>query len=237
MNDYFKFKQFTIYQNNCAMKVCTDACIFGAWAAHIVKQLHPSTVLDIGAGTGLLTLMLAQQYTAHYTAIEIEDAAALQCKQNIESANFSSKFEIINANIKNLSGTKKFDFIITNPPFYENQLAADSINKNLALHDAGLTLDDTLSSIKQHLNINGLATLLMPYQRLAETIYKLEEFGLFANEIVHVRHNARKLPFRFLMLISYAKIKVKESTLTIKEKDNTYSENFKQLLQDYYLYL
>jgi tRNA1Val (adenine37-N6)-methyltransferase len=237
MNDYFKFKQFTIYQNNCAMKVCTDACLFGAWAAQIVKQLRPSTVLDIGAGTGLLTLMLAQQYTANYTAVEIDDAAVFQCKQNMESTNFSSKFEIVNADIKNLNSTKKFDFVITNPPFYENHLAADSLNKNLALHDAGLTLDDTLFSIKKHLNINGLATLLMPHQRLAETMYKLEEFGLFANEIVHVRHNARKLPFRFLMLLSYAKISVKESTIIIKEKDNTYSEDFKQLLQDYYLYL
>jgi tRNA1Val (adenine37-N6)-methyltransferase len=237
MNDYFKFKQFTIWQEKCAMKVCTDACLFGAWAAKINKQLFAQHILDIGTGTGLLTLMLAQQHKANYHAIEINEAAFEQAKQNFIGANFDSVIDLSLGDVTAFTSNKKFDFIISNPPFYENQLKAPAENKNVAMHDAGITLVQLLQSIQEHLKPAGLATLLLPYSRLAELKYYGPEYGLHLNEIVTVKHNTQKPAFRIMVLLSQVKKPCKELTIEIKAENGNYTREFTELLKDYYLYL
>src|SRR5882724_12429409 len=120
-NHFFQFKQFTIHQDHCAMKVTTDASLFGAWAEESVRSREPGVrnILDIGTGTGLLSLMLAQRINADIDAIEIDEAAAEQAIENTEASAWKERITVINADAKNYSFPKKYDCIISNPPFYE----------------------------------------------------------------------------------------------------------------------
>src|ERR1700761_7170285 len=128
-NSYFQFKQFTVYQDQCAMKVCTDACILGAWFAH--KAPAWSHVLDIGSGTGLLMLMLAQKHKGEINGIELDLAAFRQLKENIGQSPWAPMLRVFPGDVRSYSFPGKFDFIITNPPFYEGDLEASTTAANL----------------------------------------------------------------------------------------------------------
>src|SRR4051812_28508477 len=112
-NNYFNFKQFTVYQEKCAMKVCTDACVFGAWVANKIKQSHHvKNIFDIGTGTGLLSLMVAQKTNACIDAIEIDRAAADQAIENILRSPWKEKVHVINVSLQQYITDKKYDLII-----------------------------------------------------------------------------------------------------------------------------
>ena len=143
-NTYFQFKQFKIEQDKCAMKVCTDSCLFGAWL-HVEENVK--TILDIGCGTGLLSLMLAQKSAAKIDAVEIDASAYLQAKQNIESSIFSNNISIFNEDILQFSAHEKYDFIVCNPPFYENEKVSETHGEKLAKHSLKLTLENLIQKI------------------------------------------------------------------------------------------
>src|SRR5437763_249939 len=135
-NDFFRFKQFTIQQQYCAMKVCTDACLFGAWTVSTItnEKLPAGYVLDIGAGTGLLSLMLVQQLkNSIIHAIEIDGAAAKQAGENFVASPWGEQLNIFNTAIQSFSPTQRYDFITTNPPFFQDDLASPNAQRNIAL--------------------------------------------------------------------------------------------------------
>src|ERR1700734_3286365 len=152
-NSYFQFKQFTIYQDRCAMKVCTDACILGAWFGD--KAPAYSSVLDIGSGTGLLMLMLAQKHKGELRGIEIDLDAFHQLKDNIDKSPWRHLIKVYPGDIRSFSFPEKFDFTSSNPPFFENDLPASSPTANLARHSKELTLSDLLEAIDTNLSHNG----------------------------------------------------------------------------------
>src|SRR5882724_8546870 len=121
-NTYFQFKQFTIHQDRCAMKVTTDACLFGAWATVGIRKLAPEakTILDIGSGTGLLSLMIAQQCDVLIDAVEIDKAAAAQAKENSTASPWKEKIMVIEGDIRYMARypINRYDIVICNPPFY-----------------------------------------------------------------------------------------------------------------------
>ena len=144
-NQYFQFKEFIIQQDACGMKVTTDGCLFGAWAASLIQSINPQQILDIGTGTGLLSLMLAQQTTATIDAVEIDEAAAVQANQNVASSKWKKQITIHQTNILNYSKNIQYDFIVTNPPFFVNDLRSNDAKRNLAMHSSHLSLIELLN--------------------------------------------------------------------------------------------
>src|SRR5580704_8762482 len=135
---FFQFKEFTVHQDKCAMKVCTDSCILGAWFAEKIPSY--STVLDIGSGSGLLMLMLAQKSKAKIWGVEIDLPSCKQSKENFAESKWHERLKAFPGDILTHSFAEKFDFIIANPPFFEDDLLSTKKEKNIVKHSTLLTL-------------------------------------------------------------------------------------------------
>ena len=241
-NSFFRFKQFIIHQDKCAMKVTTDACLFGAWVADNVSSLELKAVnaLDIGCGTGLLSLMLAQKCDVDIDAVEIDEETSLQAIENDEACSFKNAINIINADIRDYNLKKKYDVIISNPPFYENELKSDSSKKNTAHHSANLTLDEVLLAIKKGLSKEGVFFLLLPFKRESEIRTLVRESGMKINKISLVRQSVNHDYFRIMVMGRKSNKEPAEivfDEISICDERQQYTEEFVELLEDYYLYL
>jgi tRNA1Val (adenine37-N6)-methyltransferase len=244
-NTYFQFKQFIVHQEHTAMKVCTDACLFGAWLAKDENINTASTLLDIGTGTGLLSLMVAQSIAenkksnAKITAVEIEPTAANEAKSNFNISPWSNEIELINGPIQALS-QPSFDCIFTNPPFYEGDLISMSDKMNLAAHSKALPWTDLMESVSNLLNSNGYYYVLVPALR-AYTMQKLAgQKGLQLMEEVVVYNAPKQKPIRAMQKfkkMEATNLAVTRTNFLIKDADNNYSAHFKQLLAPFYLHL
>jgi len=235
-NPYFQFKQFTIYQDQCAMKVCTDACILGAWFAE--KTPSYSLVLDIGSGTGLLMLMLAQQHKGQIQGIELDLAAFKQLKENITQSKWKEELKVFPGDVRSYSFPHKFDFIITNPPFFEGDLPAASGSANLARHSKELTLAELLTVIDTNLESAGSFGILLPYHRVEYFTALAAGRNFYLQEKLLVRQTPAHDFFRGILHFSRKKESfVPGSELCIKNEAGVYTEEFVELMKDYYLYL
>lgn len=236
---HFNFKQFTVWQNYNAMKVCTDACLFGAWAAATIsaEENPPATILDIGTGTGVLSLMLAQKVPSKIYALEINAAAAAEAAYNITEAKKENQITVIPEALQQFNAPHLFDAIICNPPFFKQSLKSPNPQKNLVLHEDNLPLTGLLHFIQSHLTPCGKAFLLLPAQRKAEVLQLIEQESLGLNELVEVQQTNNHTAFRiFLSLGKQANAQVKNKTLIIKSGDE-YTAEFVAYLKDYYLHL
>lgn len=238
-NNYFQFKQFTVYQDQCAMKVCTDACLFGAYVAEVINQENIScnSILDIGTGTGLLSLMLAQKTAAPIDAAEIDTAAFEQAGNNFKQSPWKEKLHIFNGDITTFTPGKKYDCIISNPPFFESDLKSVDENKNAAKHDTKLTLQQLLSVAKELLNETGLFAVLLPYHRINHCIEAAEKMQLYCSQKALVKQTTKHNYFRGILVFSKQQKTLNEETITIKNEDGNYNDRFAFLLKYYYLYL
>jgi tRNA1Val (adenine37-N6)-methyltransferase len=237
-NSFFQFKQFTIQQDRCAMKVCTDACILGAWVADKMEGAVVKNILDIGSGTGLLSLMLAQKIDAETDAIEINEDAAIQAIENISGSAWAEKINVINISLQDIIPQKKYDLIICNPPFYENDLRSGDEHKNAAKHDLTLRLDELLLFVKKYLETEGYLFLLLPFHRTAYLERTVNEQGLFVQEKLLIKQSPGHAYFRSVFLISQRKtVTVSIDELIIHDNERQYTLAFQALLKDYYLKL
>ena len=235
----FRFKQFTIHQDQCAMKVCTDACLFGAWAADMISsgKIAPKNILDIGSGTGLLSLMLAQISSAEIDGVEIDDRAFHQSTENAAASSRLKNIRIYHCPITEFVTETKYDLVICNPPFYEDQLRSGNDQRNLAMHSTALSFIELADAIKTHLTQTGSAVVLLPYDRVNPFEKELNDKGLFITEKAHIAHSPAHPFFRSFLLISFIQQPVLESNILIKDSTDGYSEEFCRLLKDYYLAL
>lgn len=217
------------------MKVTTDSCLFGAWVA---RQLNKETqsLLDIGTGTALLSLMIAQENNATIEAIEIEPAAAEEAKENVKASPWKERIHIIEADATSHS-LKKYDCIVSNPPFYENDLKAPTKEKNIAHHSQELKLDELVKIISDSLNENGEFFLLLPYRRKQELLEMVEKAGLSVWELVQVSHSPKHLPNRIMIKGGIKKRTFVENDFSINDISGKYTPAFADLLKNYYLYL
>ncbi len=240
-NDYFQFKQFLIKQDKCAMKVCTDACLFGAWVAACSMQLKTCNLLDVGTGTGLLSLMLAQKNNdAIIDAVEIDKDAAQQAKENVESSLWKERLNVHNKSIQqfaNLGNWQlKYDVIISNPPFYETDLKSDNEKRNIALHSTELELEELIKIADDLLNDDGNFFVLLPYHRTKNFIQSLQQ-KFFIKEKVFIRQTSKHNYFRSMFWLTKQSAATHQSEIIIMNENGKYTDEFIDLLKDYYLYL
>lgn len=238
-NTYFRFKQFIVQQDKTTMKVCTDSCLFGAWVAdEIGRQNHITRVLDIGTGTGLLSLMLAQKLSNIYIdAIEVDASSAQQARDNFFSSIWKDRLQVYECRIQDFTTEKKYDFIIANPPFFADDLLSKLETKNIAHHNTNLSLLELMNSIKTLLSDEGSFVVLLPYRRTKEFESLASEALYFVNKKVIVKPTKDHSYFRSMLLFSREKKKVLQEEIVIKNEYNEYSSAFILLLKDYYLYL
>lgn len=225
------------------MKVTTDACLFGAWVSRILKscKVDPGQVLDIGTGTGLLPLIIAQQHsTLQFTAVEIDKDAAEQALENAEASPWKDRITVYCEDMLSFSAKHPFDLIISNPPFYQDDLRSPNEKKNKAHHDVGLLLPELIRSIQNHLAEEGHFFIMMPYRRQQELLQSLKKAQLTVEEIVRIRPSENKDFFRLFVRgrkWNSMEAPYHEQDFTITTEDGSYSGVFTELLKDYYLYL
>jgi tRNA1Val (adenine37-N6)-methyltransferase len=220
------------------MKVCTDACIFGAWTAGKAgeNRAEIKNILDIGTGTGLLSLMLAQKTNAVIDAIEINADAWAQAGKNISGSSWGDQIKLQHISLQDFKPVIKYDLIICNPPFYEADLKSEDDNKNAARHDTTLKLSALIPFVKQHLKEDGSVAVLLPYHRTAYAKKLMEENNLFIEEILFVKQSPGHDYFRTILLCSPVKAEpVEANDLVIHNENRNYTTAFTALLKDFYL--
>lgn len=224
------------------MKVTTDACLFGAWAASEIEdcKLKIENVLDIGTGTGLLSLMIAQKNPdVDIRAIEIDEEAWKQAKENVDSSPWKTRIDVVEGDVKDYPFPEKFDVIISNPPFYEKEIRSETDNKNVAHHSKNLTLEELLDVIKNNLNGDGSFFLLLPYKRNEEIKKLFKDHELSISQILFIRQSINHDYFR-IFLKGDLRTKEKETEfdeMSIWDEEQQYTPEFVRLLKDYYLHL
>lgn len=241
-NPYFKFKQFTIHQDKCAMKVTTDACLFGALVASSIFSVNKAhnnlQCLDIGTGTGLLSLMAAQKNTGiKIDAIEIDEPAAEQAMENIAASQWADNIKVFNADILSFAPAKKYDFIFSNPPFFKNNLKSEIKEKNNAKHDTSLDLLQVLQVADNYLAEDGHFAVLLPYQSVDEFIEEAGKTGLQLARQVLVKQTLKHKFFRGILFFSRTQRQPELSEIIIKDPEHNYTPEFATALKDYYLFL
>ena len=233
-NDYFQFRQFIVHQQRCAMKVGTDGTLLGAWAA---APSAPRRILDIGTGTGLIALMMAQRFPqAEVIGLDIDADAVAQACENVSLSPFSERVTILHQDIVNFHDTISFDAIVSNPPYFVDSLASPDRQRTTARHTVSLTYADLMKQAFRLLNDDGIFSVVIPSESrsLIEAAACLQ--GFFLTRICLVRTTPRKQPKR--QLIEFRKHPVKELVINegiIEESPNVRSEWYQQLTHEFYI--
>jgi tRNA1Val (adenine37-N6)-methyltransferase len=232
-NNYFDFKQFAINQGNCAFKVGTDGVLLGACADVTGKK----KILDIGTGTGLITLMLAQRCDAEIVAIEPDFESFKQASENIALSIWSSRIKVENFLLQDYFPLNPwFDLIVTNPPYFIDSLKNPDPVRSAARHNVTLTHSDILSGAARLLEERGSLQLILPYVEGNIFIAEAQEFGFYCNSILKVKPIPTAEIRRLVLRFSRQKIKLVERFLMIeKGKRYDFTKEFIQLTKDFYL--
>jgi len=233
-NSYFSFKQFTIHQNNTAMKVCTDACILGAYT----QIAGAKRIIDIGTGTGLLALMLAQRaQEACIDAIEIDADAYEQAVQNVQASSFAPCLRVYHTSIQAYAPIEKYDLIIINPPFYNQYLQSGKAQQDNAWHTNTLPTSDLLEAVVRLLAPAGKVWILLPPYQMTLFIAEAQQNGLHVHQTLAIHTLPQKPVWRMIAALSFVPQMLITERLIVSETPQVYADAFKALLNPYYLNL
>ncbi|MDD4719584.1 MAG: methyltransferase [Bacteroides sp.] len=231
----FQFKQFSVYQDRCAMKVGTDGVLLGAW----VDVANAKNTLDIGTGTGLIALMMAQRSVSSLiTAIEIDSEAACQATENVLNSPWKDRIEVVNADLLDFNCSKRYDVIVSNPPYFSQSLPSPNKQRTLARHNDHLTYSALIQKVATLLSENGRFSVIIPYDHKDEFIQLASQSRLYLQRIVAVKTTPTSVFRRVLLEFSFVEsiveqLKVEE--LLIERERHQYSIEYINLTKDFYL--
>ena len=233
-NSYFRFKQFTVHQSNAAMRVNTDGVLLGAWA----NVSGANRILDIGTGTGIIGLMLAQRSSsAHIDAIEIDALSASDARNNVTLSPWAKRIDVINCSFQSFaqSVNHSYDLIVSNPPYFNQSLKSPHVGRNISRHSESLPYSDLIEGVKRLLAPGGRFCGVFPYSEGNVFIAMAGAHGLYCTQKVNVQSRPGRKVLRVLLQLETQKRAVAESTLTIHNPDGSYSDEYKRLTEDLYL--
>lgn len=232
----FQFKQFTVNQDRCAMKIGTDGVLLGAWCP---IENNPFSVLDIGAGTGILSLMLAQRSNAEQIdAIEIDENAYEQCVENFESSPWGDRLFCFHAGLDEFMDEPEdqYDIIISNPPFYSEDYKTESEQRDLARFQDALPFEDLVEAAHLLLSESGIFAVIIPFKEEQRFIALANDFDLHLFKVTRVKGTPTTEIKRSLLAFSFTKKeKVEENELIIETARHQYTEDYIALTKDFYL--
>ena len=233
-NDYFQFRQFVVHQQRCAMKVGTDGTLLGAWAAAPSGQCR---ILDIGTGTGLIALMMAQRFPeAEVTGVDIDEDAVAQADENVRLSPFSERIRICHLDILNFTDIIGFDAIVSNPPYFVDSLACPDDQRTIARHAVSLTYEQLMHQAYRLLKDAGRFSVVVPSDCRAKIEAAACLEGFFTTRVCLIKTTPRKQPKR--QLIEFQKHPVSELDISegvIEVSPNVRSEWYQQLTKEFYI--
>lgn len=235
MSKPFKFKEFTVKQDQCAMKIGTDSVLLGAWTS---LKNNPFSVLDIGAGTGVLSLMMAQRSMAeNIEAIEIDVDAFEQCSENFENSSWPDRLFCYHASLLEFVEEieDKFNLIICNPPFYSEDYKTDNQARDLARFNDAMPFEHLIYAVANLLSDNGIFSVVIPFKEEESFITLASKVGLFPNRNLHVKGNPDSVIKRSLLEFSFKENETETSELIIETRRHQYTEDYINLTKDFYL--
>ncbi|MGJ8591891.1 MAG: tRNA1(Val) (adenine(37)-N6)-methyltransferase [Aquaticitalea sp.] len=235
MNKPFQFKEFTVHQDRCAMKIGTDSVLLGAWTS---LENEPHSILDIGAGTGVLSLMMAQRCCSEIIdAIEIDDDAYEQCVDNFELSPWSDRLFCYHASLEEFVDEieDKYNLIISNPPFYNDTYKSEDEQRDLARFTDAMPFRHLLKSVSKLLSKNGTFSVIIPFSQEKDFIVIASEEHLFPNRILRVKGSPSSDIKRSLIEFSFKEIEADLSELIIEITRHRYTEAYINLTKDFYL--
>ncbi len=238
MESAFQFKQFSVRQNRCAMKVGTDGILLGAWCSPCDNRTA-ARILDIGTGTGLIALMLAQRNpNALIDAIEVDHAACEQATENFAASRWSERLRAISGCVKDLCTDLKYDLIVSNPPWFRDSLKSPSDARNTARHDDTLNATELLVAVDRLLTADGRFSTVLPGVSCLEFRANATRFRLHCVRNCQVQPKVDKLPARCLLEFSRTPpiCEVVPETLIVETGTrHDYTTDFRNLTRDFYL--
>lgn len=234
-NKPFSFKQFTVNQDRCAMKIGTDSVLLGAWTS---LNTNPNSILDIGAGTGILALMLAQRSSAQLIdALEIDDDAYEECVDNFEQSPWSDRLFCYHASLEEFVDEieDQYNLIISNPPFYAEDYKTASEQRDTARFLDALPFEHLLDSVSKLLSKKGVFAVIIPFKEEETLVALALKFNLYPNRILRVKGSPTSATKRSLLEFSFRKSETEIQALVIETYRHQYTEDYINLTKDFYL--
>lgn len=232
--DKFEFKQFSVNQSKCAMKVGTDAVLLGAW----VEVNGATNILDIGTGTGVIAIMMAQKSTSEIIALDIDAQACEQSRENISNSPWPERIKVFNESLQHFAATshRKFDLIVSNPPYFVDAYKSAEESRNQARHTDQLPFIDLVKCSKELLHTNGRLCIILPTKESLKFRELAAANNLYLTKITHVKTTQYKDEKRQLLQFEHINKKLFEETLVIEQDErHCYSKEYKELTKDFYL--
>lgn len=233
MPQTFKFKQFHIFHDKSSMKVGTDAVLLAA----LVEMSECNSILDIGCGSGVISLMCAQKSKAEISAIDIDQNSVEQAHENFESSKWKSRFTATECSLQEYAklSEHKFDLLISNPPFFENALKSPLETRNKARHNDTLSSEDLLTSAHRLLNTHGKLALILPFSEGKEFIKIASSHQFYLQRRVEIQPKASKIANRLVLEFVLSPCETTKENIIIREEGNDYTEEYRCVTKDFYL--